>query len=241
MLTPAQAAFLAALPQRPSAFNPLKNIASARARQQTVLRRMAAAGTLSPERLREARAEQVALRPRTRRVQRAAFRRDGVRLRQGYGGQAARQARTADRHDARSRSPARGRRHHRARARVAEGARRRERRGRRPRQRARRVAGVGRIGQLRRRGAWRRDQRAAGAAAARIGAEAVHLRARVRAGAQSRERAPRHPVALSDGGAGRALQPAQLRRAVPRSAPGAPRAGRLRRTCPRSRSRPTSA
>jgi penicillin-binding protein 1C len=64
MLTPAQAAFLAALPQRPSAFNPLKNIASARARQQTVLRRMAAAGALSPERLREARAEQVALRPR---------------------------------------------------------------------------------------------------------------------------------------------------------------------------------
>ncbi len=63
MLTPAQAAFLAALPQRPSAFNPLKNIASARTRQQTVLRRMAAAGALSPERLREARAEQVALRP----------------------------------------------------------------------------------------------------------------------------------------------------------------------------------
>jgi penicillin-binding protein 1C len=65
MLTPAQAAFLAALPQRPSAFNPLKNIASARARQQTVLRRMAAAGALSPDRLREARAEQVALRPRS--------------------------------------------------------------------------------------------------------------------------------------------------------------------------------
>ena len=64
MLTPAQAAFLAALPQRPSAFNPLRNIASARVRQQTVLRRMAAAGALSPERLREARAEQVALRPR---------------------------------------------------------------------------------------------------------------------------------------------------------------------------------
>lgn len=64
MLTPAQAAFLAALPQRPTAFNPLKNIASARARQQTVLRRMAAAGRLSPERLREAQAEQVVIRPR---------------------------------------------------------------------------------------------------------------------------------------------------------------------------------
>jgi penicillin-binding protein 1C len=66
MLTPAQAAFLAALPQRPSAFNPLKNMTSARARQQAVLRRMAAAGALSPERLREARAEVVALRPTPR-------------------------------------------------------------------------------------------------------------------------------------------------------------------------------
>jgi penicillin-binding protein 1C len=65
MLTPAQAAFLAALPQRPGAFNPFKDVRSARARQQSVLRRMAAAGALSPERLREARAEQVALRPRT--------------------------------------------------------------------------------------------------------------------------------------------------------------------------------
>ena len=46
MLTPAQAAFLAALPQRPTAFNPWRNLASARARQQTVLRRMAAAGAL---------------------------------------------------------------------------------------------------------------------------------------------------------------------------------------------------
>ena len=43
---------------------------------------------------------------------------------------------------------------------------------------------MGRIGQLRRRGAWRRDQRAAGAAAAGIGAEAVHLRARVRTGTE---------------------------------------------------------
>jgi penicillin-binding protein 1C len=64
MLTPAQAAFLAALPQRPGAFNPWKSIASARKRQQTVLRRMAAANTLSAERLREALTEEVALRPR---------------------------------------------------------------------------------------------------------------------------------------------------------------------------------
>lgn len=39
-LTPAQAAFLASLPQRPSAFNPLRDPARARARQQWVLRRM---------------------------------------------------------------------------------------------------------------------------------------------------------------------------------------------------------
>jgi penicillin-binding protein 1C len=64
MLTPAQAAFLAALPQRPGAFNPWRNAASARARQQTVLRRMASAGSLTAERLREARAEQLSLRPR---------------------------------------------------------------------------------------------------------------------------------------------------------------------------------
>jgi penicillin-binding protein 1C len=68
MLTSAQAAFLAALPQRPSAFNPWRSIASARARQQTVLRRMAAAGSITADVLREAQAEQVALRPR-----RAAF------------------------------------------------------------------------------------------------------------------------------------------------------------------------
>lgn len=64
MLTPAQAAFLAALPQRPTAFNPWRHLASAKVRQQTVLRRMAAAGALDDERLREARLEQVTLRPR---------------------------------------------------------------------------------------------------------------------------------------------------------------------------------
>ena len=39
-LTNAQAAFLASLPQRPSAFNPLRDPAKARARQQLVLKRM---------------------------------------------------------------------------------------------------------------------------------------------------------------------------------------------------------
>src|SRR3954471_59623 len=62
MLTPAQAAFLAALPQRPTAFNPWKNQSSARMRQQAVLRRMAAAGSVTAEQSREARDERLVLR-----------------------------------------------------------------------------------------------------------------------------------------------------------------------------------
>jgi penicillin-binding protein 1C len=61
MLTPAQAAFLAALPQRPTAFSPLRNMNAAQTRQRTVLRRMAAAGSLSPDRLRDALAERLAI------------------------------------------------------------------------------------------------------------------------------------------------------------------------------------
>jgi penicillin-binding protein 1C len=64
MLTPAQAAFLAALPQRPTQFNPWKNTAAARSRQLAVLRRMADAGHLAPEQYREARDERLTLRPR---------------------------------------------------------------------------------------------------------------------------------------------------------------------------------
>jgi membrane carboxypeptidase/penicillin-binding protein len=50
MLTPAQAAFLAGLPQRPSGFNPHRRRASALARQHSVLRRMEAAGLLDAPR-----------------------------------------------------------------------------------------------------------------------------------------------------------------------------------------------
>jgi penicillin-binding protein 1C len=64
MLTPAQAAFLAALPQRPSAFNPWKSAESARGRQLAVIRRMASAGFLTAGQVREARDERLALRPR---------------------------------------------------------------------------------------------------------------------------------------------------------------------------------
>jgi penicillin-binding protein 1C len=59
MLTPAQAAFLAGLPQRPSGYNPFRHRDQAVARQRTVLRRMQAAGTLSPDQLREAQEERL--------------------------------------------------------------------------------------------------------------------------------------------------------------------------------------
>jgi penicillin-binding protein 1C len=61
LLTPAQAAFLAGLPQRPSGFNPYRSLNDAVARQRLVLRRMAAAGVLTPEQLNEAFAERLAL------------------------------------------------------------------------------------------------------------------------------------------------------------------------------------
>jgi penicillin-binding protein 1C len=60
MLTPAQAAFLAGLPQRPSSFNPYRNVDAALARQREVLRRMAASGAVTPEQAREARDERLA-------------------------------------------------------------------------------------------------------------------------------------------------------------------------------------
>src|SRR4029079_3719803 len=48
MLTTAQAAFLAGLPQRPTTFNPYRGTASALARQRQVLRRMEATGAMTP-------------------------------------------------------------------------------------------------------------------------------------------------------------------------------------------------
>jgi penicillin-binding protein 1C len=59
MLTPAQAAFLAGLPQRPSAFNPWRNSAAAASRGRAVLRRMRAAGFLGDEQLLAAIAERL--------------------------------------------------------------------------------------------------------------------------------------------------------------------------------------
>jgi penicillin-binding protein 1C len=62
VLTPAQSAFLAGLPQRPSRFNPLRNPQSALARQKRVIGRMEALGLLNPSQAAEARAEQMTFR-----------------------------------------------------------------------------------------------------------------------------------------------------------------------------------
>jgi len=61
MLTPAQAAFLAGLPQRPSGFNPYRRRDAAIARQRSVLKRMQAAGALSEQDAAVARAERLNL------------------------------------------------------------------------------------------------------------------------------------------------------------------------------------
>ncbi|HEX8152541.1 MAG TPA: transglycosylase domain-containing protein, partial [Thermoanaerobaculia bacterium] len=58
-LTPAQAAYLAALPQRPSAFNPLRDSRRAMARQQYVLARMHDDGLLDGAALQHVRAERL--------------------------------------------------------------------------------------------------------------------------------------------------------------------------------------
>lgn len=59
MLTPAQAAFLAGLPQRPTGFNPYRNRDAAMSRQRVVLRRMESEGGISADQVNEARAERL--------------------------------------------------------------------------------------------------------------------------------------------------------------------------------------
>ena len=63
LLTPAQAAFLAGLPQRPSGFNPYKSRTAALSRQQLVLRRMHSEGSITAEQFSEARAEKLSFKP----------------------------------------------------------------------------------------------------------------------------------------------------------------------------------
>jgi penicillin-binding protein 1C len=59
MLTPAQAAFLAGLPQRPSGYNPYRSLKSATFRQRQVLRKMQVAGLLTSAQLTEAQEERL--------------------------------------------------------------------------------------------------------------------------------------------------------------------------------------
>jgi penicillin-binding protein 1C len=65
-LTAAQAAFLAALPQRPSALNPRRRLDAAMERQRWVLARMGELGLLRPDELARARAERLQLEPAAR-------------------------------------------------------------------------------------------------------------------------------------------------------------------------------
>jgi penicillin-binding protein 1C len=61
LLTPAQAAFLAGLPQRPSWFNPYRDARRARRRQEHVIIKMGLAGSLTPDGVREALDERLSL------------------------------------------------------------------------------------------------------------------------------------------------------------------------------------
>jgi penicillin-binding protein 1C len=63
LLTPAQAAFLASLPQRPSSFNPYRDPRRARLRQQRVITQMGASGALDSVAVRAALDEQLTLAP----------------------------------------------------------------------------------------------------------------------------------------------------------------------------------
>jgi penicillin-binding protein 1C len=63
LVTPAQAAFLAGLPQRPSGFNPYRRKDAAVARQRVVLRRMRAEGLLTAEESSQALADELAFAP----------------------------------------------------------------------------------------------------------------------------------------------------------------------------------
>ena len=61
LVTPAQAAFLASLPQRPSWFNPYRDVRRARLRQEQVIVEMGLAGSLTPDGVRQALDERLSL------------------------------------------------------------------------------------------------------------------------------------------------------------------------------------
>jgi penicillin-binding protein 1C len=63
LLTPAQSAFLASLPQRPSSYNPYRDPQRARRRQERVIVQMGLGGALSPDQVRAAMDERLQLTP----------------------------------------------------------------------------------------------------------------------------------------------------------------------------------
>ena len=191
MLTPAQAAFLAGLPQRPSGYNPFRHREQALARQRAVLKRMQIAGVLTAARAEEARDERLQFSRTTTPFLAPHF----VEMVIADAGPNP-PARIETTIDAGLQSDIAGIiRSYRA---GAGSSRRVKRRRRRARQRARGMAGLGRLGQLRRRRARRGDQRATNTKAARIGAQAIHVCARVRIGIHAGQRARRRAGALSN-------------------------------------------
>ena len=139
----------------PRRFNPLPRSRRAQARQRTVLAAWPAGDRSTPDQLREARGERLALVAASAAFSRAALRRDGAR----------RGRRARGRRGSRRRSICELQREVEGHRRSSSGRRcvptARKRRRRRARQRTRRMAGVGRLGRLLRRRARRRDQRSA--------------------------------------------------------------------------------
>ena len=234
MLTPAQAAFLAALPHRPSTFNPYRDPRGAQARQKRIIGRMRDLGYISPgdatialaERLRLSREPSSFIAPHfVEMVLSASATGASSPAGAGVTADGGRPAVIDTTLDATLQRDVQG---------IIE----RERA-------ALDKAGAHNVSVVvldNATGGWLawegsgnyQDSEHGGtingvldAASAGLGAEAVHLRARLRRRPRSGERAGRRAVALSDGGTRRALQPAQLRRALPRSAARARRAGRL--------------
>ena len=221
MLTSAQAAFLAGLPQRPSRFNPYRN-RSRRSRGSGPCFGGWRRPVCSPRRTRRRRATSSWRSPG---APRRSWRRTSSRwCWPRHADRPAARSRRRSTPGCRTTSPA------------SSGASGRRSRGTAPRTSRSSCSTTSAASGWRGRDpgdyfdarARRRDQRPRHAAPARLGAQAVHLCAGVRGRAHAGDRAGRRAVAFSDRGTGRALQPAQLRRPIPRSAAGAARARRLR-------------
>ena len=210
-LTLAESALLVALPQSPEVRRPDRSVAAARAARDRVLDRLAAAGVVPADEIERAKQETVAegRRPMPALAPHSAdaVDRRGARPRHPPADDPGAAAEVARRPGARTRAHARSGalgRHSRGRQRDRRGAR------------ARRVVGLFRHEPRR---AGRHD---AGAALAGLGAQAVHLRARLRGRADpSRDADRRPPDPL------RQLRAGEFRPELPGHGDGAPRAAAL--------------